>query len=98
MSSQSTKEEKVKFDRNIPGKMCWAIHRKKSLCESKDYYKSIKINSAFNSNYIKYQSANFVKMIHTNNQKCIDCLKPRSNKNDCECKKYGCDYFYVPNY
>ena len=37
-------------------------------------------------------------MIHTNNQKCIDCLKPRSNKNDCECKKYGCDYFYVSNY
>ena len=36
----------------------------------------------------KYQSDN-----RTNNQqKCIDCLKPRSNKNDRECKKCGCDY------
>ena len=42
----------------------------------------------------KYQSDN-----HTNNQeKCIDCLKPRSNKNEREHKKCGCDYFYVPNY
>ena len=42
----------------------------------------------------KYQSDN-----HTNNQqKSIDCLKPRSNKNECQCKKCGCDYFYVPNY
>ena len=31
-------------------------------------------------------------------QKCIDCLKPRSNKNDLERKKCGCNYFYVPNY
>ena len=36
---------------------------------------------------------------HTNNQQvCVDCLKPRSNKNEDECKKCGCDYFYVPNY
>ena len=35
----------------------------------------------------KYQSDN-----HTNNQqKCIDCLKPRSNKNEHECKKCGCN-------
>ena len=41
-----------------------------------------------------YQSYN-----HTNNQqKCIDCLKPRSNKNEHKCKKCGCHYFYVPNY
>ena len=33
-----------------------------------------------------------------NQQKCIDCLKPRSNKNEHECQKYDCDYFYVPNY
>ena len=47
----------------------------------------------------KYQSDNLTKNLHTNNQqKCIDCLKPRSNKNERECKKYGCDYFYVPNY
>ena len=33
-----------------------------------------------------------------NQQKSIDCLKPRSNKNEHECKKCGCNYFYVPNY
>ena len=42
----------------------------------------------------KYHSDN-----HTNNQKnCLDCFKPRSNKNERERKKYGCNYFYVPNY
>ena len=42
----------------------------------------------------KYQSDN-----HTNNQqKCIDCLKIRSNKNDRKCNKCGCDYFFLPNY
>ena len=30
-----------------------------------------------------------------NQQKFIDCLKPRSNKNDLECKKCGCNEFYV---
>ena len=33
-----------------------------------------------------------------NQQKCIHCLKPRSNKNESECKNFGCNYFYVPNY
>ena len=33
-----------------------------------------------------------------NKQKCIDCLKPRSNENERVCKKFGCNYFYVPNY
>ena len=33
-----------------------------------------------------------------NKQKCIDCLKPRSNKNELACKKCGCNYFYLPNY
>ena len=34
-----------------------------------------------------------------NNQKvCIDCLKPRSNKNKFQCKKYGCTEFYVLDY
>ena len=50
--------------------------------------KSVKSNKRFYSK--KYQS--------DNQQKCIDCLKPRSNKNERECKKYGCDHFYVPNY
>ena len=44
------------------------------------------------------ESVNLAKKLCTNIQlKCMDCLKPRSNKNECECKKYGCDYFYVPN-
>ena len=42
----------------------------------------------------KYHSDNCTK----NQQKCIDCLKTRSNKNEPECKKCGCNYFYVPNY
>ena len=34
-----------------------------------------------------------------NNQKeCIDCLKPRSNKNKFECKNCGCTDFYVFDY
>ena len=42
---------------------------------------------------------NLAKRHHTNNQQvCLDCLKPRSNKNECKCKKCGCNYFYVPNY
>ena len=40
----------------------------------------------------KYQSGNLTN----NQQKCIDCLKPRSNKNKRESKK--CDYFYGPSY
>ena len=54
--------------------------------------KIVRSNKRFNST--KYQSDN-----HTNNQqKCIDCLKTRSNKNDRKCKKCACDYFFVPNY
>ena len=53
---------------------------------------SLKSNKRFYPK--KYKSDN-----HTNNQqKCVECLTPRSNKNECESKKYGCDYFYVPNY
>ena len=34
-----------------------------------------------------------------NNQKvCIDCLKPRSNKNKFECKNCSCTDFYVVDY
>ena len=34
-----------------------------------------------------------------NNQKvCIDCPKPRSNKNKFECKNCGCTAFYVLDY
>ena len=38
------------------------------------------------------------KFREDNQQKCIDCLKPRSNENELECKKCGCNEFYVPNY
>ena len=34
----------------------------------------------------------------SNQQKCIDCLKPRSNKNELQCKECGCNEFYVPKY
>ena len=33
-----------------------------------------------------------------NQQVCIDCLKPRSNKNMFECKNCGCTEFYVLYY
>ena len=33
-----------------------------------------------------------------NQQVCIDCLKPRSNKNKFECKNYGYINFYVFGY
>ena len=54
--------------------------------------KSVKVIKCFTQK--KYQSENYTN----NQQKCIDCLKPRSNKNERECKKCGCNYFYVPNY
>ena len=50
--------------------------------------KSVKSNKRFCSK--KYQIEN--------QQKSIDCLKPRSNKNEREFKKCGSDHFYVPNY
>ena len=54
--------------------------------------KSVKSNKSF---YLKkYQSDNHTK----NQQVCRDCLKPRSNKNEHEHKKCGCNCFYVPNY
>ena len=31
-----------------------------------------------------------------NQQKCRNCLKSKSNKNELEYKKCGCNYFYVP--
>ena len=41
----------------------------------------------------------YAKSFHKNNNKvCIDCLKPRSNRNKFECKNCGCTEFYVLNY
>ena len=33
-----------------------------------------------------------------NPEVCIDCLKPRSNKNKFECKNCGCTKFYKLDY
>ena len=38
------------------------------------------------------------RLRENNEQVCIDCLKPRSNKNKFECKKCGCTEFYVLDY
>ena len=51
---------------------------------------SVKSNKRFYSK--KYQSDNLAIRLYTNNQqKCINCLKTRSNKSEHECKKCGCD-------
>ena len=39
------------------------------------------------------------RSLHKNNKRvCIDCLKPRSNRNKFECKNCGCTEFYVHDY
>ena len=38
------------------------------------------------------------RLRENNEQVCIDCLKPRSNKNKFECKNCGCTDFYVLDY
>ena len=51
------------------------------------------------SHFERVLSKIYAKRFHANNQqKCIDCLKPRSNKNELECKKRGYNEFYAPNY
>ena len=60
----------------------------KPVVDFESNLESVKSNKRFCSK--KYQS--------DNQQKCIDCLKPRSNKNEHVCKKCGCNYFYVPHY
>ena len=37
------------------------------------------------------------RLRENNQQRCIHSLKPRSNKSELECKKCGCNEFYVPN-
>ena len=54
-----------------------------------------KSKSHFEQLYSKIHANSFSK----NNQKVrIDCLKPKSNKNNFECKNCGCTDFYVFNY
>ena len=53
-----------------------------------------KTKSRFNEVLLTIDARRF----HENTQQqSIDCLKPRSNKNELECKKCGCNEFYVPN-
>ena len=51
-----------------------------------------KTKSCFNQVLLKIDVRSFRE---NNQQKCIDCLKPRSNKNELECKKCGCNEFYT---
>ena len=54
-----------------------------------------KTKSRFNQVLLKTDA----RSLHKNNQqKCVDCLKPRSNENELECKKCGCNNFCVPSY
>ena len=51
------------------------------------------------SSFKQLLSEIYARRFCENNQKvCIDCLKPRSNKNKFECKNYGCTEFYVLDY
>ena len=51
------------------------------------------------SHFEQLLSKIYARRLHENNQKvCIDCLKPRSNKNKFECKNCGCTDFYVLDY
>ena len=53
---------------------------------------------------IKYRFERLLSEIYAvrprenNKRVCIDCLKPRSNKNKFECKNCGCTDFYVLDY
>ena len=51
------------------------------------------------SHFEQLLSEIYARQICKNNQKvCIDCLKPRSNKNKFECKNCGCTEFYMLDY
>ena len=51
------------------------------------------------SRFERLLSEIYTRRFCENNQKgCIDCLKPRSNKNKFECKNCGCTEFYVLDY
>ena len=57
------------------------------------------IPSKTKSHFEQLLSEIYARQICKNNQKvCIDCLKPRSNKNKFECKNCGCTDFYVLDY
>ena len=54
------------------------------------------IPSKTKSHFEQLLSKIYDRRPHENSQKvCIDCLKPRSNKNKFECENCGCTEFYV---
>ena len=51
------------------------------------------------SHFEQLLSQIYARWVRKNNQQvCINCLKPRSNKNKFECKNCGCTKFYVLDY
>ena len=51
------------------------------------------------SHFEQLLSEIYARRPRENNQKvCIDCLKPRSNKNKFECKNCGCTEFSLLDY
>ena len=51
------------------------------------------------SHFEQLLSQIYARWVRENNQQvCINCLKPRSNKNKFECKNCGCTKFYVLDY
>ena len=51
------------------------------------------------SHFEQLLSQIYARWVRENNQQvCINCLKPRSNKNKFECKNCGCTKFYVLAY
>ena len=51
------------------------------------------------SHFEQLLSEIYARQPHANIQQvCVNCLKPRSNKNKFECKSCGCTKSYVLNY
>ena len=59
----------------------------------------MRTTSKTKSNFERLLSKIYARRFCKNNQQvCIDCLKPRSNKNKFECKSCGYSEFCVLNY
>ena len=59
----------------------------------------MKKTSETKSHFGQLLSRIHAKSLRKNNKGVyIDCLKPRSDKNKFQCKKYGCTEFYVLDY
>ena len=57
------------------------------------------ILSKTKSHFDQLLSETYARRPHQNNQKvCVDCLKPRSNRNKFEFENCGCTVFYVLDY